>query len=166
MRNFLLLLIALLSFSATAQNTADDLLYFDEFGYPVYASDTIGTYYAEPVDTVIVMKPMSRLAFLPAIYTHYHYYDNFNPFASEYSDNAAFRWIDEENAVSRNEQMQRQRIMLSNPDFVRYNIATMKTAPKEYYAEVNPKDHTIKLVEAERVIPGKLDPEKDRKSVV
>jgi hypothetical protein len=163
MRKFLLLIITILSLSATAQNTANQLLYFDEFGYPVFASDTVNNAVEEPADTVIVMKPMSQLAFLPAIYTHYQYYDNYNPFAPEYSGTEALRWIEEADAVSRNEQMQRQRIMLKNPDFVRYNIATMKQAPKEYYAEVNPKDHTIKIVEAERVIPGKLDPESFKK---
>lgn len=157
MRHILLLILTLLSLTAAAQDSADQLLYVDEFGYPVYASDTISVNWDEPVDTVIVMKPLSKLAFLPPVYTHYQYYDNFNPFASEYSDNAAFRWLDEENAVARNEQMLRQRIMIKNPGIVRYNIATMKQAPKEYYAEVNPKDHTIKIIEAKRVDPGKLN---------
>jgi hypothetical protein len=163
MRNILLLLIALFTLTAQSQNTADQLLYFDEFGYPVYASDTVSVDETAPADTFIVMKPMSRLAFLPPVYTHYNYYTDFNPFANEYSGNEAFRWIDEGNAVSRNEQMMRQRIMISNPGIVRYNIATMAHAPKEYFAEVNPRDHTIKMVEADHYVPQKLEEGKFKK---
>ncbi len=156
MRYLQLFILALCSLAASAQNYADQLLYFDEFGYPVYASDTIGVNNSEPVDTFIVMKPLSRTAFMPVIYTHYQYFTDFKPFENEYSDNEAFRWIDEGNAQSRNEAMLRQRYALNNPGGVRYNIATMRHAPKEYYAEVNPREHTIKMVATERSTPDKI----------
>jgi hypothetical protein len=156
MRYIQLLIVALITFVASAQEAADKLLYFDEFGYPVFASDTISVVEPEPVDTVIVMKPLTTTMFIPAVYNHYEYFDGFNPFESEYSDNEAFKWIDEANAVSRREAMLRQRYMLKNPGSVRYNTATMRHAPKEYYAEVNPREHTIKMVATDRVTPDKI----------
>jgi hypothetical protein len=147
----------MISLVATAQTAADQLLYFDEFGYPVFASDTVSAVEPEaPVDTFVVMKPFTEKMFIPVVYNHYEYFNDFNPFASDYSGNEAFRWIDEQKAVSQKEALFRQRYMLKNPGSVRYNTATMKHAPKEYYAEVNPREHTIKMIEAERITPDKI----------
>lgn len=108
------------------------------------------------VDTMIVIKPISKMAFLPAVYSGYHYFGEFNPFEREYGDNAAMRWVEEADAQGRNEAMMQQRFMVNHPDMVHYNLAMLPEAPKQYMAEVNPKNHTIEVKEIKVDTPGQL----------
>jgi hypothetical protein len=156
MRYIQLLIIALVSLVASAQTEVDKLLYFDENGYPVFASDTAAINMNEPIDTTIVVRPLSSSFFTPAVYTHYQYFNDFDPLARRHHENEAFAWVDEVNETTRTEAMLRQRYMLKNLGRVHYNVATMRQAPKVYYAEVNPREHTIKMVEAERTTPDKI----------
>lgn len=105
-------------------------------------------------DTLIVMQPLSRAVFIPMVYTHFQDYSDFKPFEKEYSGVPAFRWFEEANAAARNEGMLRQRFMLRYPYLVRYNLATLPVAPRQYTATVDPKKHTIKI---EEVLPDVAD---------
>lgn len=117
------------------------------------------TDYDDPMyshDSIVVIKPLSPLLVMPAVYTHYQYYDKFDPFAQEYREEPYFRWVDEENARARNEGMLLQRYMINNMPAVRYNIRTLPEAPKRYIAEVNPKDHTIEVHEITLDAPAEI----------
>ena len=108
------------------------------------------------VDTMIVVEPLSPLVFTPPVYTNFRYFNDFKPFEREYGDNADMHWVERANARSRNEQMILQRFMINHPEMVPYNIATLPEAPKQYIAEVNPKDHTIEIQEVKVETPDVL----------
>lgn len=109
------------------------------------------------VDTLIVVKPLSRAVFIPMVYTNFKDYSSFKPFEKEYSGVPAFRWFEEANACARNEGMLRQRFMMRYPYLVKYNQATLPEAPKQYTATVDPKKHTIEIKEVVRNVADHLD---------
>ena len=111
---------------------------------------------AEPYDTVVVMKPLPGIVFLPVVYTHFRDYTDYKPFEPEYSGNEAFRWIDEANALHRKVGMMRQNVAMNAPQAVPYNVATLPEAPKEYYGVADPSKHTIEVHEVEPTMPDHM----------
>lgn len=159
MRLLKLLLFLCLPFALNAQSalfgrticTPNDTL----IGYdvPLFFADTTDFV----PDTVMVLKPLYRTAYLPLVYTTYHNFTDFKPFEPELTGDTLTRWLEEANAIALREDMLRQRTMIANPAIVHYNIATMERAPKQYYGTVDPKEHTIEIKEIEPDMPGKLN---------
>lgn len=110
-------------------------------------------------DTTIVIAPLSPELFINPIYTHYRIFDEKDPFAAELSGNPYLEWIERGNAISDRNARIWQRFMVANPGLVKKNIAFMEKPPQLFYAEVNPKDHTIDIKPIEAVTPGKLEVE-------
>lgn len=108
-------------------------------------------------DTVIVIAPLSQAMFMEPIYTHYRLFDEKNPFASEFSDNPYMEWIDRSAAITDREARIWQRFIIAHPELVHKNIAFMEKPPREYYAEVDPKEHTIAIKEVPIVTPEKIE---------
>lgn len=123
----------------------------------MHLADTI------PFDTVMVIKPLSRAVFMPVVYTHYNNFTDYKPFAPDYVSDPAMGWLDEAAATNRNEQMLIQRFAVNYPQFVRYNLATLPEAPKQYIAEVDPSKHTIEIKELLPDTPDKLATEFQKK---
>lgn len=112
-----------------------------------------------PYDTVMAFAPIPRMLLCDPIYTHYRMFDEYDPFAPELSGDANTEWIERSKAVSERAARIQQRFMVANPRLVKKNIAFMEKAPKKYYAEVNPKDHTIELKEVVLNAPEKIEVE-------
>lgn len=98
-------------------------------------------------DTVMVMKPLPDYFFSPAVFRQYIYADTVAPFTPDYSGRPEMRWIEEYNAQERTLRNAQRYFFNNHPDKVRYNIALLPEAPKEYHAVVNPEDHTIEITE-------------------
>jgi hypothetical protein len=106
----------------------------------------------------IVEKPLPRRIFGTPVYTHYQFLDqDFNPFQNEYSGHSYTKWIDEANAVDNNSDRVLQNYIINNPSCVKYNIATLPEPPKEYVADVDPRDHTITIREVKLDAPQKME---------
>lgn len=146
---------------AARGQAVDSLSVIDEIDALIAHLDSInGTAHAdgEPAhDSLIVVQPLWRGVFLPAVYRTYDYYGDFKPFEADYGTEPSMRWLDRANAAARNQGMLLQRFMIGNPDLVRYNVATLPEPPKAYFAKVDPKKHTIEIKEVAPVIPDKLD---------
>ena len=112
-----------------------------------------------PYDTIMALSPLPRMLFSTPIYTHYRMFDEYDPFEPELTGDANTEWIERSKAVSDRAARVQQRFMVANPQMVTKNIAFMEKAPKEYYAEVDPKDHTIELKEVKLEAPEKIEVE-------
>lgn len=151
MRFLNLLLLLTLAQVVDAQMIVDPV----EPAFPMELSeDSIAV--VEPYDTVMAMAPLSPRVFMPAVYTTFHDYTSFRPFERELSADSSRHWLEMANARARNEEMMMQRLMVNAPHVVHYNIATLPEAPRQYIAEVNPKEHTIEIREIMPDMPDHL----------
>lgn len=111
-----------------------------------------------PYDTVMVMDPLPQIFFTTPVYTKYVIPDTpFDPFAPELTGTAGMEWIERNKAVADRAARMFQTFVINNPHLVTENIAFMEKAPRQYYGEVNPKDHTIKLKEIKLDAPAKME---------
>ncbi len=133
----------------------------DTANYDTMMADTIAfnldSLRAIPYDTVMVMAPLPKMLFSTPVYTHYKMFDTYEPFKPELTGDSATEWIERSEAVSNRAARIQQRFMVNNPWLVTKNIAFMEKAPREYYAEVNPKDHSIELKEVVLDAPDKFE---------
>ncbi len=106
-----------------------------------------------PRDTVMVMKPLPDFFFSPAVFCEYIYADTVAPFTPDYSGRPELRWLEEFNAQERTMRNAQRYFFNNHPDKVRYNIALLPEAPKEYHAVLNPEDHTIEIKEVIKDAP-------------
>ena len=119
-------------------------------------SIAVEEYLPVPEDTVIVMAPLSPTLFIEPIFTHFQLFDDKDPFASELSGEPYMEWIERNNAIADRDARIWQRFMIANPMLVKKNIAFMAKPPQEFYAEVNPQEHTIELKPVEIITPEKI----------
>ena len=153
-----MIMSALTAMLARGQQWEADTLMTQEMA--VFPSDSIAV---EPYDTVIVIKPLPETIFLPAVYTNYKDYSDYDPFARQYSGTEALRWVEEALAVQQAAGMLQQRLFINSPQTVRYNLATLPSAPRQYIAEVNPSRHTIEIREITPDLPGKMQVDVEKK---
>ncbi len=105
----------------------------------------------------VTAKPRIFVSSLPPqffrtpTYTTYRFFGQYDPFAPEISGNEALRWVEEAGVLEDRQLRFMQSFALTHPDFVPYNLSLLPAAPKRYVAQVDPKDHTIKIHE---VTPG------------
>jgi len=66
---------------------------------------------------------------------------------------AVYLGLDEFNAQERTMRNAQRYFFNNHPDKVRYNIALLPEAPKEYHAVLNPEDHTIEIKEVIKDAP-------------
>lgn len=106
-----------------------------------------------PGDTLIYKEqfyhdPLPRAFFRTPVYTTYHFFDlDYDPFRAEIANDSAFTWIERNRVSELNQQQIMQRFAIARPDLVPMNLALLPEAPKQYVAEINPKDHTIEIRE-------------------
>ncbi len=117
----------------------------------------------EPYDTVMVISPLDQRLFLPAVFTSVKDFTGYKPFQPDYSGNQAFRWIEKSAAESRRRDMLFQNLFLNAPQYVHLNLATLPEAPRQYYGEVDPKEHTIEIKEVKPELPTKLEANVEKK---
>ena len=122
---------------------------------PVSVSDSLIALYPEP-DTLMSMSPLPRAFFLPAVFDSYDVPDStpVDIFAPDYSGNPAMRWVEDATAVDRRSRAMLQRMYVNSPGAIPYFLSMLPEAPKEYYAVVDPIDHSIEIKE---VVPQKID---------
>lgn len=108
-------------------------------------------------DTLMVIAPLSRAMFMPAVWTSFRYGEDRPVFEPDLGDNPAMRWVEVAAARERNENGLLQRFMLANMPMVRYNLASLPEAPKKYIAKVDPKKYTIEIQEVLPETPDKLE---------
>ena len=116
----------------------DELEYFEE----IFAALDSVTY-----DTVVVMKPLPDVFFMPAVYRTFEFADTLSPLLADFSGRPEMRWLEEENGQIRNMKRIQRSLFLEHPEYVKYNISMLPEAPKVYHAVVNPEDHTIRIEE-------------------
>ena len=116
----------------------DELEYFEE----IFAALDSVTY-----DTVVVMKPLPDVFFMPAVYRTFEFADTLSPLQADFSGRPEMRWLEEENGQIRNMKRIQRSLFLEHPEYVKYNISMLPEAPKVYHAVVNPEDHTIRIEE-------------------
>lgn len=105
-------------------------------------------------DTVMVIKPLPRTFFGPAVYREFEYADTVSPFLPEYSGEESLRWIEEANAQNRTMRRIQRALFFEYPQAVKYNINMLPEAPKVFHAVVNPEDHTIEIKEIVKDAPA------------
>lgn len=122
---------------------------------PLSVSDSLIAVYPEP-DTLMSMSPLPRLFFLPAVFDNYDIPDSTatDVFAPDFSGNPAMRWVEDATAVARRSRAMLQRMYVNSPGSIPYFLSMLPEAPKEYYAVVDPVDHSIEIKE---VVPKKIE---------
>lgn len=73
--------------------TEAELEYFEE----IFASLDSVAY-----DTVVVMKPLPEVFFMPAVYRSFEFADTLSPLRADFSGRPEFHWLEEEEAQIRN----------------------------------------------------------------
>lgn len=99
------------------------------------------------LDTLIYVPPLPSYFFRPTVYDHFEYPEPLGIDKPVYTDRPAFRWIEELNLQAANMKQMNDYIHFYQPQLVKYNSATMLTAPKFYETVLNPTDHTIQIRE-------------------
>lgn len=122
--------------------------------------DSLNMRIQELKDRAVVVLPGSgmllRQDLLPLVYSNYILYlpeeivDTKEPEKSLID----IKFWDEESHRIESVNRMKQRVMIAYPEMVKYNIATLPEAPKQYTAKVDPKKHTIEI---EEVLPGDPD---------
>ena len=124
--------------------TEDELEYFEE----IFAVlDSV------PYDTVVVMKPLPDVFFMPAVYRTFEFADTASALHADFSGRPEMRWLEEEEAQIRNMKRIQRSLFIDHPEYVFYNIDMLPEAPKAYHAVVNPEDHTIRIEETVKEKP-------------
>lgn len=115
----------------------------DYAGVDEYLSATA----AAPYDTLVSLRPLPRLFFLPAVFRGYEFADTTTRFRPDFSGVAAMRWLEEEQAMAQRTSDLLRPLFYRHPDLIPYNINLLPEAPKRYQAVVNPEEHTIEIHE-------------------
>ncbi|MDE6239052.1 MAG: DUF3078 domain-containing protein [Muribaculaceae bacterium] len=99
------------------------------------------------LDTLIYVPPLPSYFFRPIIYDHYEFVDSIKLDKPVYSDRPWMRWLEEQELSEESMKQLNKYVLFNNPELVKYNRATMLTAPKYYETVLNPVDHTIEIRE-------------------
>lgn len=110
-----------------------------------------------PQDTLMVLDPLPKWLFQEPIFNKYRYIEPRDPFEPDYSGDPNMRWLEKHAAQSRFVTAVTQRFMINNPALVTKNFAFMAKAPQEYYAQVNPSNHTIEFQPVQINAPQTFD---------
>lgn len=102
----------------------------------------------------VYQKALPAYALAPLVYSDYIWVDTTANFHADYSGKPAFRWIEEQQAMSRKLRNMQRKMFFEHPELVKYNINMLPEAPKRYFAVVDPTAHTIQMEEV-TVTPGK-----------
>ncbi len=105
-------------------------------------------------DTVVSMKPLPRIFFMPAVFDTYEYADSSSRLQPEFSGVPQLRWAEEAEALQRRQAILLRNLYYQNPQSIPYNLALLPEAPKRYTAVVNPQDHTIEIRELTTELPA------------
>lgn len=121
----------------TAASEFDDQE-FDEWGFPI-----------EPPVTIYTQVPKG--SFMPTMFASYIYRDSLPLERPDHGllpdGRAAFGWLDDLDFSSRLLANAKREFELSNPQYVKYNLATLPEPPKNYRAFVDPVTTLIVLTE-------------------
>ena len=98
-------------------------------------------------ESTVGTLPLPRTFFLPAVYDHFQFRDNRDPFEPDLSGNPATRWIEEEVALARKVDAMKYNLFFHHPEVVRYSVEMLPEAPKQYRAVIDPSKHTVKIEE-------------------
>lgn len=96
--------------------TEAEIEYFEE----IFASLDSVTY-----DTVVVMKPLPEVFFMPAVYRTFEFADTLSPLQADFSGRPEMRWLEEENGQIRNMKRIQRSLFLEHPEYVKYNISML-----------------------------------------
>ncbi len=100
-----------------------------------------------PYDTLVSLRPLPRLFFLPAVFCGYEFADTTSRLRPDFSGVPAMRWFEEEAAMEQRTADLLRPLFYRTPQFIPYNINLLPEAPKRYHAVVNPEAHTIEIHE-------------------
>lgn len=95
------------------------------------------------VDDIVIPEYVYRM---PMVFTHVQQLDTVSPLNQKFSDNPALQWVEKEVYKINNIKKLRQNVFTTYPQVVRYNIATLPDAPKQYIAGAN-TDHAVITVD-------------------
>ncbi len=98
-------------------------------------------------DTLMSLAPLPKQIFMPMVYSGYQIETNDSAFHPDYSGVKSMRWVEDVLAGIRRKQSTQQRMAMTSPWVVRYNLDNLPEPPKEYVAIVNPENHTISISE-------------------
>ncbi|MBD5183133.1 MAG: DUF3078 domain-containing protein [Bacteroidales bacterium] len=98
-------------------------------------------------DSKVGTLPLPNTLFLPAVYDHFEFQDHHDPFTPDLTGNPATRWIEEETALARKVNAIKYNLFFEHPEVVRYSVAILPEAPKQYRAVIDPSKHTVKIEE-------------------
>ncbi len=85
--------------------------------------------------------------FMPAIYDKYSFHKPLTVSENVHSGDPQMRWVEDYDVLSRQMLTLRQYLFFNRPGAVRYNMATLPEAPKQYVTELDPSDFSIKIRE-------------------
>jgi hypothetical protein len=124
------------------------------FGHANAEPATIVITEKQPVVIVQNTANNNRL-FLPVMFKGFEP-KNQDIFIQEYSGEPAFRWIEEQQAISNSNERIIRQFILNRPDLVQYNVFTLPEPPQKYDMRIDPKDHTIKISKLEQSTTDKM----------
>ncbi len=84
--------------------------------------------------------------FMSPIYDGYSFFTPLEIGDSVYSDNEAFRWIEDYELLAKQEKTLRQSLFFNHPELVKYNLSLLPEAPEKKKVEINPADFTITTI--------------------
>lgn len=99
------------------------------------------------LDTLVVLPKLPMQFFLPAIYDHFEFTDTIKVDKPMFSGRPEMRWIEEQKVLESNMREMERYLLYRHPERVRYNIAWLPVAPKQYHATVDPTSHKIEIKE-------------------
>ncbi len=84
--------------------------------------------------------------FMPPIYDSFTFSDEPTINDETHTGDAAYRWIEDYNALSRQMKSMRRNLYFNHPELVQYNQWMLPEAPQQYVAVINPSDFSISVV--------------------
>lgn len=100
--------------------------------------------YDDPFD-----MPMSLpdVFFMPPVYDTYHFYTPLSVGENVHSGKDYMRWLEDLDVLERQMVDMRQTLYFQHPEMVKYNLAMLPEAPKQYQAVIDPSDFSISIQE-------------------
>jgi len=85
--------------------------------------------------------------FMPPVYDRYSFHTPLTVSENVHSGDPAMRWVEDYDVLSRQMRTLNQNLFFNHPELVRYNMATLPEAPKQYVTELDPSDFSITIRE-------------------
>lgn len=111
---------------------------------PMSVSDSLLNVYQSDSEEIFDL-PLSLpdMFFMPAVYDRYSFHTPLTVGENVRSGDPAMQWLEDYDVLYRQMKTLNQNLFFQHPELVRYNMATLPEAPKQYVTVLDPSDFSI-----------------------